>query len=161
MRNSPRHARRPQDGSEGVGGARHDLECTTFQFGNLVVVPERPACGPHANGEVRQEDRDLCLTCANEVGRQGIQPLNLRIKSLNCCPSLTWAFVRTSSLTCQFLFRLFPTVHGLFRFARGFFVGSIVIILDVAELSRVRCTPGHPCEIRSPVLFYRRSRKRR
>jgi hypothetical protein len=58
------------------------------------------------------------------VGRQGIEPCNLRIKSLNWHPSLTCAFGRIASLTCDLFFRVVPAVHGCFWLARGFFVGS-------------------------------------
>jgi len=49
--------------------------------------------------------------------------LDLRIKSLIRRWPLTCSFTRKPFLTCVFLFRLLPTVHGRFRLARGFFVG--------------------------------------
>jgi hypothetical protein len=49
--------------------------------------------------------------------------LNLRIKNLIRSWPLTCSFTRKPFLTCVFLFRLLPTVHGRFWLARGFFVG--------------------------------------
>jgi hypothetical protein len=56
-----------------------------------------------------------------------IRRADLRIKSLIRSWPLTCSFARKPFLTCVFLFRLFPTVHGCFWLARGFFVGWMLL----------------------------------
>jgi hypothetical protein len=70
--------------------------------------------------------RDICPRCpaTSHSGSPGNRTLNLRIKSLIRCWPLSCGFGRKQLLTCGLLFRLVPTVHGLFWLARGVFVGS-------------------------------------
>ena len=85
----------------------------------VVLVTFRSVRSRRRSGAVPlsspSESRSL-QKCWSTRGRQGNRTLNLRIKSLNCAPSLT----------CGFLFRMVPAVHGHFWGARGFFVGSDV-----------------------------------
>jgi len=94
-------------------------------------------------------------------GSPGNRVPNLRIKSLIRSWPLTCSFARKPFLTCVFLFRLLPTVHGCFWLARGFFVGWMLLrrpslLADEhANRSRAGANASQPLPVSSEDRFKR------
>jgi hypothetical protein len=79
-----------------------------------------------------------------------------RIKSLNNRTSLTCEIRRKPHLTCGLLSRLFPTVHGHFWLARGFFVELIVGRVSGSD-KNARRLPHLPAPQPAPIGYASRA----